>query len=171
MDRRPWWATVHGVAESNVTEWLACTHGGNSARLTTQIPLCINLSSEIWMLLSSGIREGTSHMRLLWPAWEIGQKVLLYRPLPKFLQLFILSMPSWVLVLKGLVGLHRIVQLHLLQCYWLGHTFGLPWYWMVCLGTNRDHSVVFEIASKYCILDSFVDYEGYSISSKGFFPQ
>ena len=32
---------------------------------------------------------------------------------------------------------------------------------------NRDHSVIFEIAPKYCILDSF-DYEGYSISSKGF---
>ena len=25
------------------------------------------------------------------------------------------------------------------------------------LEANRDHSVVFEIASKYCILDSFVD--------------
>ena len=40
---------------------------------------------------------------------------------------------------------------------------------MVCLG-NRDHSVVFEIASKYCISDSFVEYDGYSISSKGFLP-
>ena len=38
------------------------------------------------------------------------------------------------------------------------------------LKTNRDHSVVFEIASKYCILDCFVDYDGYSISSKGFLP-
>ena len=38
------------------------------------------------------------------------------------------------------------------------------------LETNRDHSVVFEIASKYCILDSFVDCDGYSISSKGFLP-
>ena len=38
------------------------------------------------------------------------------------------------------------------------------------LETNRDHSVVFEIASKYWILDSFVDYDGYSISSKGFLP-
>ena len=38
------------------------------------------------------------------------------------------------------------------------------------LEMNRDHSVIFEIASKYCILDSFVDYEGYSISSKGFLP-
>ena len=72
-----------------------------------------------------------------------------------------------VLVLKGLVGLHRTVQLQLLQHYWSGHRLGLPWYWMVCLG-NRDHSVVFEIASKYCISDSSVDYDGYSISSKGF---
>ena len=38
------------------------------------------------------------------------------------------------------------------------------------LEMNRDHSVVFEIASKYCILDSFVDSNGYSISSKGFLP-
>ena len=38
------------------------------------------------------------------------------------------------------------------------------------LETNRDHSVAFEIASKYCISDSFVDYDGYSISSKGFLP-
>ena len=30
-----------------------------------------------------------------------------------------------VLVLKGLVGLHRTVQLQLLQCYWLGHRLGL----------------------------------------------
>ena len=35
---------------------------------------------------------------------------------------------------------------------------------------NRDHFVVFEISPKYCISDSFVDYEGYSISSKGFLP-
>ena len=40
---------------------------------------------------------------------------------------------------------------------------------MVCLG-NRDSSVIFEIASKYCILDSFVDDEGHSISSKESLP-
>ena len=34
---------------------------------------------------------------------------------------------------------------------------------------NRDHSV-FEIASKYCISDFFVDHDGYSISSEGFLP-
>ena len=38
------------------------------------------------------------------------------------------------------------------------------------LETNRDHSVIFETVSKYCISDSFVDHDGYSISSKGFLP-
>ena len=38
------------------------------------------------------------------------------------------------------------------------------------LAVNRDNSVVFEIASKYCLSDSFVDCDGYSISSKGFLP-
>ena len=38
------------------------------------------------------------------------------------------------------------------------------------LEMNRDHSVAFEIASKYCILNSFVDHDGYYISSKGFLP-
>ena len=38
------------------------------------------------------------------------------------------------------------------------------------LEANRDHSVIFEIASKYCISNSFVDYDGYSISSKGSLP-
>ena len=36
--------------------------------------------------------------------------------------------------------------------------------------TNRDRSDVFEIASKYCILNSFFDYDGYFISSKEFLP-
>ena len=38
------------------------------------------------------------------------------------------------------------------------------------LEMNRDHSVVFDITSKYCISDSLIDYDGYSISSKGFLP-
>ena len=36
------------------------------------------------------------------------------------------------------------------------------------LEMNRDHAVIFETAYKYCISDSFVDHDGYSISSKGF---
>ena len=75
-----------------------------------------------------------------------------------------------MLVLKGLVDLHRTIQLQLLQHYWSGHNLDycdIEWF---ALETNGDHSVNFEIASKYCISDSFVDYDGYSISSKGFLP-
>ena len=43
--------------------------------------------------------------------------------------------------------------------------YDIEWF---ALETNRDHSVIFEIASKYCISDSVFDYDGYSISSKGF---
>ena len=38
------------------------------------------------------------------------------------------------------------------------------------LETDRDHSVILEVASKYCISDSSVEYEGYFISFKGFLP-
>ena len=38
------------------------------------------------------------------------------------------------------------------------------------LEMNKDHSVTFETASKYCISDSFVDCDGHSFSSKGFLP-
>ena len=72
-------------------------------------------------------------------------------------------------VLEGLVGLHRTIQLQLLQHYWWGIDLDycdIEWF---ALEMNRDHSVIFEIASKYCISDSFVDH-GYSISSKGFLP-
>ena len=41
---------------------------------------------------------------------------------------------------------------------------------MSSLETNQDPPVVFEISPKYCILDSFVDYESYSVSSEGFLP-
>ena len=41
----------------------------------------------------------------------------------------------------------------------------VEWY---ALEMNQDHSVIFEVASKYCILDSFVDNVGNSISPKGF---
>ena len=73
-----------------------------------------------------------------------------------------------MLVLEGLVGLHRTVQLQLLQHYWSGIGLDYCYIEWSALETNRDHSVIFEIASKYCISDSFVDYDGYSISSKGF---
>ena len=73
-----------------------------------------------------------------------------------------------MLVLKGLVGLHRTVQLRFFSVTGWGIDLDycdIEWF---ALEINRDHPVIFEIASKYCISDSFVDYDGYSISSKGF---
>ena len=40
---------------------------------------------------------------------------------------------------------------------------GFPW-------KQTEIILSFEVAPMYCISDSFVDYEGHSISSKGFLP-
>ena len=75
-----------------------------------------------------------------------------------------------MLVLKGLIGLHRTVQLQLLHVTGWGIDLDYHDIERFALETKRVHSVVFEIASKRCISDSFVGYVGYSISSKGFLP-
>ena len=74
-----------------------------------------------------------------------GQTFLLLQLSLDFLLLH--STPLWwkghpfffflVLVLGGLIGLHRTVQLQLLQHWWLGHRLGLLWYWMGCLGNEQ----------------------------------
>ena len=75
-----------------------------------------------------------------------------------------------MLVLEGLVDLLGTIQLQLFSIIGQGIDLDyrdIEWF---ALETNRNHSVVFEIASKYCISESFVDHNGYSISSKGFLP-
>ena len=78
-----------------------------------------------------------------------------------------------MLVLKGLIGLHR-TSTSASSALLVGAYIGLDYCdsELFALETNRDHSVIFEIASKYCISDSFVDHNGQmlSISSKGFLP-
>ena len=59
-----------------------------------------------------------------------GQICLLLQVSPDFLLLHssLLCLKghlSWVLVLEGLIGLHRTVQLQLLQHCWMGHRLGL----------------------------------------------
>ena len=76
-----------------------------------------------------------------------------------------------MLVLEGLVGLHRTGQFQLLWHQGLGHRLGLLWCWMVHLRMKPKSFCHFEVASKYCISDTFVDYEGHSIYSKGFSPK
>ena len=75
-----------------------------------------------------------------------------------------------MLVLKGLVGLHRTVQLSFFSITGQGIDLDYRDIERFALEMNRDHSVVSEIGSKYCISDSFINYDGYSISSNGFLP-
>ena len=78
-----------------------------------------------------------------------------------------------MLVLEGLVGLielfnfsffsvtHRSIDLDYHDTEWFA------------LETNRDHSIISETASKYCISDSLLTLSltlCYSISCKGFLP-
>ena len=94
---------------------------------------------------------------LLWPVCSLGKIPLAFALLHSLFQgqicllllvfldvLLLHSSPLywkghlfWVLALKGLIGLHRPIQLQLLQRYWLGHRLGILWYWMVCLGDKQ----------------------------------
>ena len=61
-----------------------------------------------------------------------------------------------MLVLEGLVGLHRTVKLQLLSVTGWGIDLDycdIEWF---ALEMNRDHCVIFEIASKYCISESCI---------------
>ena len=74
-----------------------------------------------------------------------------------------------MLVLEGFVGLIERFSFFSISGWGIDLDYhDIEWF---TLEVNRDHSVVFEIASKNCTSDSFVDYDGYSISSKGFLPK
>ena len=82
-----------------------------------------------------------------------------------------------MLVLKGLVGLIEPLNFSFFSITGRGIDLDycdIEWF---ALETNRDHSVIqvlssfcHPLASKYCISDSFVDHDGYSISSEGSLP-
>ena len=61
-----------------------------------------------------------------------------------------------MLVLQGLVGLRSTIQRQLPQHYWSGIDLDYCDVEWLALETNGDHSVIFEIAPKYCISGSFV---------------
>ena len=76
----------------------------------------------------------------------------------------------WGVTSKRSYSLHKTVQLQFFRVTGWGidlDNCDIEWF---ALETNRNHSVIFEIASKYCISDSLVDHEDYSISSEGFLP-
>ena len=61
-------------------------------------------------------------------------------------------------------------RLQLLQHYWLGHRFGLLWYWMVYLCNEQRSILLLLRLHPRTAFQIFVDYDGYPISSKGFLP-
>ena len=77
----------------------------------------------------------------------------------------------FVLVLEGVIGLCRPLNFSFFGIRSWGiylHYCDVEWF---ALETNRDHSVVFDMhpSAEFCTL---VDYEDYSISSKGIlFPK
>ena len=78
--------------------------------------------------------------------------------------------PFSVLVLEGVLGLHRTGQLQFLWHPCLGIDLDycdVEWF---ALEMNQDLSVIFEDAPKYCIVDSFINCESYSTSFKAVFP-
>ena len=125
---------------------------------------------------------------LLWPVCSLDKTLLAFALLHFVLQgqiclllqvsldfLLLHSSPLWwkghlfwVLVLVGLVGPHGTVQL--LWHYWLGHRLGLLWYLMACLWNKQRSFCCFWDCTQVLHFGLFFDYEGYSISSKGFLP-
>jgi len=124
---------------------------------------------------------------LLWSVYLLGKTLLVFallhfftpRPnalvtpglswLPAFVfhSLIMKRTSFWVLVLEGLVGLHRTVQVQLLQHYWLGHRLGLLWYWLVCLGNKQKSFCCFWDCIQELHFGLFCWYDAYSLPSKG----
>ena len=78
-----------------------------------------------------------------------------------------------MLVLKGLVGLHRTIQLQLLQRYWLGHGHWLGHSWITVILNGlpwKQTEIILSFLRLHpgTALQTLIDCEGYSICSKGF---
>ena len=128
--------------------------------------------------------------RLLWPVCPLGKGLIAVALLHFVLQdktclllqvshdfLLLHSSPLWwkghlflVLVLYDLVGLHRMFQLQRLRHWCLGHRLGLLWCWMVHTGSKLISFCCFWDCIQVLHFRPFVDYDGYSISSKEFLP-
>ena len=127
---------------------------------------------------------------LLWPMNSLGRIQAAFALLPFVLQgqtrlllqvsldfLLLHSNPQWWkghlffgLVLEGLLVFIELINFSFFGIVGRGIDLDYCDVEWLALEMNRDHLVIFEIAPKYCILISLVDYEGYFFSSMGFLP-
>ena len=96
---------------------------------------------------------------LLWPMCSLGKSLLAFALLH-----FVLQCQTCLLLQVSL----DFLLLHSSCLWWKGHLFGVSS--RKSCSSSQNHSVIFENAPKYCISDCSVDYEGDSMSSKGFLP-
>ena len=116
---------------------------------------------------------------LLWPVYSLRKTLLAFALLHFVLQsqTHLLLQISWIptfafqsammkrtffflLILKGFVGHHRTIWLQVFRVSGWGIDLDycdIEWF---VLESNSDHSIIFEVALKNFISDSFVDYEG-----------
>ena len=116
-----------------------------------------NYTNELAFALLHSILQGQIYLLL-----QVFLDVLLLHSSPLWWKAHLF----WVLVLKSFVGVHRTIQLQLLQRYWLGHRLGLLWYWMVCC-ENKQIILSFLRLHPSTAFWTLVDHDGYFISSKG----
>ena len=127
---------------------------------------------------------------LLWPVRSLGKTLLAFALLHFVLQgqiclllqvsLDFLLLPSsplwwnghlfWGLVLEGLVGLYRTIQLQFLWHYWSGHRLGLLWYWMVCLANEQWSFCRFWDCTQVLYFGLLLTMMATPFFSKGFLP-
>ena len=158
------WATV---SSQSYFCWL---YGVSPSSVAKNIINLISISTIWWCpYVESSLVVGRGYLR--WPVHSLGRTLLAFSLLHSVLQgqicllfhvfldfLLLHTSPLywkgylfWLLVLEVLVGLHRTVQLQLLQHYWSGQRLGLLWYWMVCLG-NEQRSWRLHPSTAFCTL-------------------
>ena len=110
VDSSPPGSTVPGILQARTLEWVAISFS-NAWKWKVKV-------------------KSLSHVQLSVTPWTAAYQA---PPSMRFSR-----QEYWSGVpLPSPVGLHRTVQIQLLQHYWLGHRLGLPWYWMVCFGNNQ----------------------------------
>ena len=128
-----------------------------SSSLAAKNIINLSLVLTIWWCPCAESSHVVGRGSLLWPVYSFCRTILAFALLHSVLQgqiclllqgfldfLLLFASPLqwkghlfWVLILKGLVSLHRTIQLQLLQHYRLGLRLGLLWYSMVCRGHEQ----------------------------------